>query len=294
MESILAELQFMKQRFDGNSLIDIFMVAVVIFFILKLLTDTHSSSTVRGFIIAAMALGFLSLFKNLTAFSWMVSNALPAFLIMIPIVFAPEIRKLFERVGRMESFGQLLSDGPQNTENMYNAIDVLVKAADSLSSHNTGALIVMEYRDNLDKYVESGVVIDTAMRVEMLLQIFYPNTPLHDGAVIIRNGRIHAASCVMPLTSKNFVERTPEKHMGLRHRAGLGISEEADCPVIIISEETGTISFARNGEITRNITPEDLKNRLQELYHTPEQMSFGQTVRSITRGWAGKTGWKRG
>ena len=125
-----------------------------------------------------------------------------------------------------------------------------------------------------------------------MLQIFYPNTPLHDGAVIIRDGRIYMASCVMPLSSKNSLEKNPERHMGLRHRAALGVSEAADCLAIVVSEETGTISICRNGVIERDTSPNRLAEIIKETYTQPTQMSFVDSVKQIISNWGKKNSTK--
>ena len=168
---------------------------------------------------------------------------------------------------------------------MYEIADTLGDACMRLSLRNHGALIVLQYFDDLDKEITAGVKIDAKVSVEMLLQIFYPNTPLHDGAVIIRNGRIYAASCVMPLSSRNVLEKNPERHMGLRHRAAMGVSEDTDCLAIVVSEETGTISLCRHGVIERDLSPSRLTEILKEAYEQPPQLSFRDSVRQIINEW---------
>ena len=163
-----------------------------------------------------------------------------------------------------------------------------------MSAKNHGALIVMEYFDNLDREITAGIKIDAKITVELLLQIFYPNTPLHDGAVVIRDGRIYMASCVMPLSSKNSLEKNPDRHLGLRHRAALGVSEETDCLAIVVSEETGTISICRNGTIERDLTPARLSDIIKEAYTPPEQQNFFESIKSIIGNWGKKDNKKGG
>ena len=288
METLLNEIIFIGQRFTTESIPDILLVALMILIVVKLLKGTRGFSMVRGLIIAFIVFAALSLIPNLTAFNWVVSNATPVLLIMIPVIFAPEIRRSIERIGGLQNIKDILSSTPNDSDLMYDIADTISDACMRLSSRNHGALIVMEYFDDIDKQITAGVQIDAKVTVELLLQIFYPNTPLHDGAVIIRNGRIYMASCVMPLSSKNSLEKNPERHMGLRHRAALGVSEESDCLAIVVSEETGTISICRDGSIQRDLSPSKLSDIIKEAYKQPEQQTFIESVKQIINNW-GKT-----
>ena len=204
---------------------------------------------------------------------------------MIPIVFAPEIRRSIDRVGGLRNIKEIFLSTPKDSELMYDVADTLSDACMRLAARNHGALIVLEYFDDLDKEITAGVPIDATVTVQLLLQIFYPNTPLHDGAVIIRNGRLYMASCVMPLSSKNSLEKNPERHVGLRHRAALGVSEETDCLAIVVSEERGSISLCRNGVMQRDITPEQLSEIIKEAYAQPAPVSFWDSVKQIVGNW---------
>ena len=285
MSTILREIGFISQRFTTSSIPDILLVAAIIFVILKLLQRTRGYNLVRGVVIVMVIFAFLSLFKNLTAFNWIVSSMIPVLLIMIPIVFAPEIRRSFERVGGLRTVKDVFSMTPSDSNKMYEKAGIIADSCMRLALRNHGALIVMEYFDDLDSEITAGVLVDAEPSVELLLQIFYPNTPLHDGAVVIRNGRIYKASCVMPLSSRNALEKNPERHMGLRHRAALGVSEETDCLAIVVSEETGTISLCRHGAIERDLSPSKLEEIIKEAYERPTQLSFGESVKQIVRGW---------
>ena len=285
MDTIIKEITFIGQRFTRNSIPDILLVALIIFILIKLLQQTRGFNMVRGIVIAFVFFGLLSLFKNLTAFNWIISNAMPILLIMIPVIFAPEIRRSIDRVGGLRNFKDLFSSTPKDAELMYDIAETIGDACMRLALRNHGALIIMEYFDDIDKEITAGVNVDARVSVEMLLQIFYPNTPLHDGAVIIRNGRIYAASCVMPLSSRNALEKSPERHMGLRHRAALGVSEETDCLAIVVSEETGTISLCRHGAIERDLSPSKLTEIIKDAYKQPVQQSFMESVKSIINGW---------
>lgn len=288
MQTILNEITFIGQRFTRQSIPDILLVALMILILVKLLQGTRGFNMVRGLIIAFLFFGALSLNQSLTAFNWVISQITPVLLITIPVIFAPEIRRTFDRVGALRSFKDILSSTPKDSDLMYDVADTISDACMRLSGKNHGALIVMEYFDNLDKEITAGVHIDADVTTELLLQIFYPNTPLHDGAVIIRNGRVYMASCVMPLSSKNSLEKNPDRHMGLRHRAALGVSEETDCLSIVVSEETGSISICKNGSIRRDLTPEQLSNIIKEAYAQPTQTSFFESVKQIVEGWGKK------
>lgn len=294
METIINELTFIGQRFTKNSIPDILLVALMIFIVVKLLQNTRGFNMIRGLVIAFVVFGMLSLFQNLTAFNWVVSNATPVLLIMIPVVFAPEIRRSIDRVGGLRNIKEIFLSTPKDSELMYDVAETLSDACMRLAARNHGALIVLEYFDDLDKEITAGVPVDATVTVQLLLQIFYPNTPLHDGAVIIRNGRIYMASCVMPLSSKNSLEKNPERHVGLRHRAALGVSEETDCLAIVVSEERGSISLCRNGVMKRDITAEQLSEIIKEAYAQPPQLSFVESVKQIIGNWGNSINKKDG
>ncbi len=266
----------------------------MIFIVVKLLQNTRGFNMIRGLVIAFVVFGMLSLFQNLTAFNWVVSNATPVLLIMIPVVFAPEIRRSIDRVGGLRNIKEIFLSTPKDSELMYDVAETLSDACMRLAARNHGALIVLEYFDDLDKEITAGVPVDATVTVQLLLQIFYPNTPLHDGAVIIRNGRIYMASCVMPLSSKNSLEKNPERHVGLRHRAALGVSEETDCLAIVVSEERGSISLCRNGVMKRDITAEQLSEIIKEAYAQPPQLSFVESVKQIIGNWGNSINKKDG
>jgi diadenylate cyclase len=189
---------------------------------------------------------------------------LPALLLAIPVIFAPEIRRALERLGRAGSF---LPAVRHNTyEETQKVLHAVVEAAARLSARQHGALIVIQRMDNLDQYIETGVQMRAHATPELLLQIFYPDTPLHDGAVIIAGGRIVAAACVMPLSASGVLNRTPERQMGLRHRAALGISEVSDAVSVVVSEQSGSISISHAGRMIRRIDPERLENILAAFF----------------------------
>jgi diadenylate cyclase len=219
----------------------------------------------RGVILIVVALVLLTSLVDLPAFSWLVRNTIPVLLLAIPVIFAPELRRALERIGRAGTFWPTY--GRSIDAKFEETIHALATAAARLSARQHGALIVLQRLDSLDEYIQSGVRMDAAITAEILLQIFYPNTPLHDGAVILSGSRLVAAACVMPLSSSGILNRSPERQMGLRHRAALGISEESDAIAVVVSEETGAISIAHAGRMIRRLDPDRLENILTAFFH---------------------------
>lgn len=264
MADFINNLLFVFERLNWLSVLDILLVAAIFFVLLYSLRDTQAMSLLRGVIFLFVLLALLTSLVALPAFSWLISSALPALLISIPVIFAPEIRRALERIGRAGMFRTAPSKAV-NTETEQ-AIQAIVSAAARLSARQHGALIVLQRLENLEPYVEGGVQMQARVTPELILQIFYPNTPLHDGAALIADGRLVAAACVMPLSSSGILNSSPERQMGLRHRAALGISEATDAVAVVVSEETGSISIAYNGRMIRRINPERLENILMAFY----------------------------
>jgi diadenylate cyclase len=262
-------LVFLFERLDWLSILDISLVTAVFFIILMLLRDTQAIVLLRGGLLLIALLGVLTSLEVLPAFSWLVSSTLPALVLAIPVIFAPEIRRALERLGRTST---ILPAG-QRAET-FDIVGILVAAVTRLSSRKHGALIVLQRSDGLQEYIQTGVILDSHLTSELLLQIFYPNTPLHDGAVIIQGDRVIAASCVMPLSASGSLVRSPEREMGLRHRAALGTSEVGDAVSVVVSEETGTISITHGGRMISNLNAERLKNILQTFYQPIEPRNF--------------------
>lgn len=255
-------LLFILERLDWQAVVDIFLVAMIFFSILRLLRGTQAMVLLRGILLLVALVGLLTSLDILPAFSWLVSTTLPALVLAIPVIFAPEIRRGLERLGRA---GALLPPSAVTSESQ-SPISTVVTAAVRLSGRKHGALIVIQRLDSLDEYVRTGVPLNARVTPDLLLQIFYPNTPLHDGAAIISGTRILAASCVMPLSASGVLTRSPERRMGLRHRAALGISEVSDAVAVIVSEETGVISVVHGGRMIRRLDSERLENILQAFY----------------------------
>jgi diadenylate cyclase len=274
MTNFLNNILFIFQRLNWMSVLDILLVTLIFFTLLYSLRDTQAMVLLRGVIFLVVALVLLTTLVELPAFSWLIRSTLPALLIAIPVIFAPEIRRALERLGRAGTFLPATNQTPITS--LQRMISVVVEAAARLSARQHGALIVIQRMDNLDQYVETGVQMRAHVSPELLLQIFYPDTPLHDGAVIIADERIVAAACVMPLSASGILNRTPERQLGLRHRAALGISEVSDAVSVVVSEQSGSISISHAGRMIRHIDPERLENILAAFFRpdttTPQRI----------------------
>ncbi|MBN1264043.1 MAG: diadenylate cyclase CdaA [Anaerolineales bacterium] len=262
MDNLPRELLFNLERINFSNIFDLILVVAIFYFILQLLQGTRGDTLIRGMILMIIAISIFSSLLPLPAFSWLLRNTLPALLIAIPVIFAPEIRRGLERLGRA---GSNIIQRPDNRASEQ-IIPGIVTAAQRLSNNRHGALIVIERTVHLDEYIETGIPMDAILTPELLLQIFYVNTPLHDGAVIIRENLIAAASCVMPLSASGTFSRSLDRQMGLRHRAALGISEVSDAISVVVSEETGAISVTHNGRMIRRLDPNRLRNILIAFY----------------------------
>jgi diadenylate cyclase len=235
------------------SVIDILLVAVIIYEFLALIRGTRAALILVGVSVVILAFYF-SRVGQLTTLNWLISRVLPYAAFALIVIFAPEIRQALARLGRRLTFAR-------TSDSAVDAYDDIVMATNLFSQNQTGALIVIEREIGLRTYVESGVALDAQLSYDLLATIFRPSAPLHDGAVIIRGDRISAAACFLPL-SMNPVLST---QLGTRHRAGIGITEETDAIAVIVSEEIGSISLAVAGTIERDITVEQLRDRMGKL-----------------------------
>ncbi len=268
--NFLDDLSFIFQRLDWLATLDIFLVTVIFFGIMLLLRDTQAVALLRGVFLLIILISLLTSFEALPAFSWLVGVTLPALLLSIPVIFAPEIRRALERLGRAGVFlpgGRTRDRGKKGVQDVIQAV---VRSSVRLSDRRHGTLIVLQRLDSLQEYVDSGVGINGLVTAELLMQIFYPNTPLHDGAVIISGTRLKAAAAVLPLSASGILVRSPDRQVGLRHRAALGISETTDAVAVVVSEETGSISIAYGGRMIRRLDTTQLENVLRAFFQ-PEQ-----------------------
>lgn len=262
---LINNLVFIFQRLDWLGVLDLLLVTAIFFFILRWLRDTQALVLLRGVFLLIALISLLTSLEVLPAFSWLMRTTLPALLLAIPVIFAPEIRRALERLGRAGAILESSRASSVSSE-IQEAISAVVNATARLSDRQHGALIVLQRFDSLDEYIRTGVRMDSRLTAELLLQVFYPNTPLHDGAAIIVDGKLAAAACVLPLSSSGVLSKSPERQMGLRHRAALGISEVSDAVAIVVSEETGSISVVNAGRMIRRLDAERLDNILRALY----------------------------
>jgi len=235
------------------TVIDILLVAIIIYELLALIKGTRAAYMLVGVAVLALALYFSSV-GELVTLNWLLSALLPYTVFALIVIFSAEIRQALARLGRR----LLLSRGPAAEADVY---DDIVLAANLFSQNQTGALMVIEREIGLRTYIESGVPLDARLSYDLLATIFRPSAPLHDGAVIVQKDRVAAAACFLPL-SMNPVLST---QLGTRHRAGIGVTEETDAIAVVVSEETGAISLAVGGKIERDVTVEQLRERIGEL-----------------------------
>jgi len=270
VSDLLTEIAYLFQRLNWLSVLDLFLVTVIVYAFLMLLRDTQIMVLLRGVIFTVILLALFTTLINLPAFSWLFKTIVPALLFAIPVIFAPEIRRGLEKLGRAGTPQLIRSQSSTQNQLIEKTIHAIVTAAARLSAREHGALIVMQRYDSLEDYAKTGVRLNAGVTPELLLQIFYPNTPLHDGAVIIADNHIIAGACVMPLSASGILTKSPERQMGLRHRAALGTSEATDAITVVVSEETGSISIAHNGRMIRRLDSERLENILLAFYRPTE------------------------
>ena len=237
------DLSFFLRAFDGVvSVIDILLVTLIIYAGLAMVRGTRAIQVLRGLIVLALILIILNTFiPQLTAFRWLVSTALPALFIAIPVIFQPELRRALAQLGQTGDVTRLFRRQNEESE----MVDIIADACRRLSTRRHGALIVIERDTGLQEYIDTGIKLNAEITAPLLLAIFHKDAELHDGSIIIRDGVIAAAQCVMPLSNSRNLDR----QMGLRHRAALGTSEVSDAVVVIVSEETGSIAVAHNGRV---------------------------------------------
>ncbi|HAL63670.1 MAG TPA: TIGR00159 family protein [Clostridiales bacterium] len=260
MSSALIYFKSFFQVLKLTDLIDILLIAFIVYQLLKSIKETRAMQLVKGILILFFVLQISSWF-HLNTLNYLLRSAMQVGMFAIVVIFQPELRSLLEKMGRSK-VGKIMNitSGPAETREY--SIRGIVKAALNLSESKTGALIVIERETKLGDVIGTGTLIDAEVSSALLENIFVPNTPLHDGAVIIRGDRIHTAGCFLPLTSNENLSR----ELGTRHRAALGVSEASDALVIVVSEETGKISIAANGALTRNLNKESLTAALQKAF----------------------------
>lgn len=268
--SIFQQLSLAYYGIGIWDVVDILVVAFFFYRIYALIKNTRATALLKGLLF----LGFLSLLSGslqLHVVNWILEKLMTVLIVALPVVFQPELRRALEQIGRGKLY---ISSQVMNETDWESVIDDVVEASEIMAEKRIGALIVFECSVGLDDYIDSGIRVDGLVSKELLGNIFIVNTPLHDGAVIIREGRIMAAGCLLPLTR----DRSLSSEMGTRHRAAIGLSEQADCVVIVVSEETGIISYAYGGHIYRHMDSESLRNRLRTFLLQKKNRSVGNIL----------------
>ena len=246
---------FNRPRF--KDWLDIIIVAVLIYQLFKLTRETRASQVLKGLGVL-IAASWISSFFGLKALNWVLMNVVNNGTVVLLILFQPELRRALERLGR----GAKIDRIQDNVDESTRLINEVTQCLLSLSRRRVGALVVFEQNTGLKDFIETGSELDALVSSALLINIFEPNTPLHDGAVIIRGHRIVAAACVLALSDQSNLSRD----LGTRHRAGLGVTETTDAVVLIVSEETGIISMAQGGKLTRHLDADGINKALSELY----------------------------
>ena len=284
MEGILYVLQqfwSMITPFGISDVVDIAIMSLIIYKVIMLILRTNSGAVAKGVLLLLAAFGISSIFQ-LNTISYLLLQALDWGVIALVVLFQPEIRRFLEKMGRT-SLGTVFTSEEERDE-LDSAITQTVEAYASLSKSRTGALMVFERRNMLDDAIKTGTALDCTVNAELLKNIFWNKAPLHDGAVIVRGGRIVGAGCMLPMSGNVNLSR----ELGMRHRAGIGASEQTDAVVAIVSEETGSISVAVGGMLKRHLAPETLERLLRnELLpelgegDTPSKFKLGSLLRFV-------------
>ncbi len=267
-----------------NGILDILVVAFLIYAIIRLVRQTHTAQLAKG-ILLLLAVYMMAMLLGLGALKYILDGVMSFGLVAVVVVFQPELRRALEQMGRSTFWGsQLFHVGRSTPDDLRarwkSAVVAVCDAAERMADTRTGALIVFERETNLSEIIKTGTRLDSVVNPEVLGTIFYVGTPLHDGAVVIRDGRIEAAGCFLPLSNNLEIG----KDMGTRHRAALGMSVNSDAAVVVVSEETGIISMAKNGVLIRRLNRQNLFGMLEEDIIPPET----EEKKSVFRPWRKK------
>lgn len=254
---MLIQIQGLLATIGILDIVDIAVVAYFLYTLYQILKNTRAATLIKGLLILLIIM-MGSRWMNLHVITWLMEKSMTVILVALPVVFQPELRRALEQIGRGKWFhkgGSELDEAEFET-----MLSNVTNATVAMSRRKLGALMVFERNTGLEERIETGTAVDGLLSEALLLNIFEKDTPLHDGAVIIRGKRIVAASCLLPLTEN----RNLSQDLGTRHRAGIGVSEQSDAVVLIVSEETGTISIARNGELIRYLHADDVREILRD------------------------------
>ncbi len=264
----LGKFNIYRMTMDIWDVIEILIIAVILYYILVWMKTTRAWALMKGLIVIGVFLLFAYLFK-MTTILWIAQNVLSFALLSLVVVLQPELRKALEELGKRNLLMGILPFESARHDDGFSekTIEEIVRASAEMGRARTGALIVIEKQVGLSDYERTGIEIDGKVSSQLLINIFEHNTPLHDGAVIIKGNRVNSATCYLPLSDATDLS----KELGTRHRAGLGMSESTDAAVVIVSEETGKVSLAYEGKLERNFDSEKLQNRLMQIFNIGEE-----------------------
>lgn len=274
---MLSSIQSIMSNFRPEDALDIAIVSYVVYKMIGFIRETRAMQLIRGLVIIIVAF-FVSDIFNLYLLNWLLKSLFTMGLFAVVVLFQPELRRALEQVGR-KNLMNTNSFRNIDKNKAVETVDSLVSAIDDFSATRTGALIAIERETMLNDIIETGVVVDAEISIRLLGNLFYEGSPLHDGGVIIRGARIHAASCVFPLTEKKNIGR----NLGTRHRAGVGLSEVCDALIIIVSEETGVVSIAEDGKIRRFVDLKTIEKMLLNMYLPSERGMYGRVAKLVRR-----------
>ena len=277
---MMIQLQGLLSTITFLDVIDIVVVAYFLYRLFLMLKNTRAATLGKGLMVL---IGFTLICRwlNLHVISWLLEKSMTVIMVALPVVFQPELRRALEQIGR----GKLFHKGSElDEQELEEMLDSVAHATKVMSKNKVGALMVFERATGLAERIETGVPIDGLVSSGLLQNIFVKDTPLHDGAVVIRGNRVVAACCLLPLTEN----RNLSQELGTRHRAAIGMSEQSDAMILVVSEETGTISIARNGELMRYLTVDDVKEILRTAIFRPHAAVKKSLVDKIKSLWGGE------
>jgi diadenylate cyclase len=271
---------FMSEIFDllgPWAMVDILIIAFVIYHMLLLIRGTRTAQVLTGILIIGMAAFVLSLFVPLTTVNWMMNKFYSSFIIIIVILFQDDIRRVLSNIGKKP----FVPGGDVATS--HHLLEEITRAATVLASKRIGALIVVERNIILNRYIEIGVSMDAKVSMELLQAVFHPSSPIHDGAIIIQHGRIAAAGCFLPLAREEKLDQA----FGTRHRAAIGITQETDAVVVLVSEERGSVALVFDGKISRSLDAKELRKGLKALVTGVSHRAEGGDASAVSPDQAG-------
>lgn len=258
-----------------SDVVDILIMAYIIYKAIGFMLESRAGQLAKGFIVLFF-IYFIANWWNLIAIKWVLSRFVNYIIIAIAIIFQPELRRILERVGHTKLLG---TQGDLSDEPIENCIDKVCRAAGNMQENRIGALIVFERSTQLGEIINTGTVINAEPSVSMVGNIFFPKSPLHDGAMIIRDGKLYAAGCILPLTQREDIS----SQLGTRHRAAIGMTENSDAVVLVVSEETGIISIVSNGKITRNYNSMSAAEELRHLLVNDDEITDDNKIITLLK-----------